>query len=254
LHYDFFDIAYLVQPPDYTEALRHVSAASVLRPDSALFHAQIGRCYAALESYDNAIASYRKAIALRPDSSYAIESMGEALLNKKDWDGAVAAFRDALRVSPKNEAAYFHLGVALQEKNDWDGAANAFREAVGLGLSVLRENPADADDPRKNLRYKAAYLLTFCANAMAVNAPLQDQALAYRQQALDLLTAEIDAIQKLAATDAAFVHRTMQRWLAAPDLQSTRDPMVVEELPPDQREGWSQLWAEVRELHDRTAP
>jgi serine/threonine protein kinase len=254
LHYDLFEICLRVQPPDYAEALRHLSAASVQRPDSGLLHLQIGTCYAALEAYDNAIAAYRKAIALRPDSSYAIERMGEALLKKKDWDGAITAFRDAVRVSPKNSFARFQLGVALQEKKDWDGAATAFREAVGRSLSALRENPAVADDPKKTRRYNVAWLLMQCADAMLANTPHQDEGLAYRKEALDLLADTLAATEKLAATDGAFVHRKMQRWLDEKELQSTRDPMVVEQLPPDQRDGWQKFWADVRELHDRTAP
>jgi tetratricopeptide (TPR) repeat protein len=254
LHYDLFEICLRVQPPDYVQALRHLSAASVQRPDSGLFHLQIGTCYAALESYDNAIAAYRKAIALRPDSSYAIERMGDALMKKKDWDGAITAFRDAVRVSPKNSFARFQLGVALQEKKDWDGAATAFREAVGRSLSALRENPAVADDPKKTRRYNVAWLLMQCADAMLANTPHQDEGLAYRKEALDLLADTLAATEKLAATDGAFVHRKMQRWLAEKELQSTRDPMAVEQLPPDQRDAWQKFWADVRELGDRTAP
>ncbi|HVC92096.1 MAG TPA: protein kinase [Pirellulales bacterium] len=254
LHYDLFEICHLVQPPDYAEALRHLSAASVQRPDSGLFHLQIGTCYAHLESYDNAIAAYRKAIALRPDSSYAIVRMGDALLKKKDWDGAITAFRDAERVSPKISFARFQLGVALQGKKDWDGAATAFQEAVGRTLSRLRENPAMADDPRKNVRYYAVLTIMNCADAMAANTPHKDEGLAYRKQALDLLADTLAATEKLAATDPAFVHRKMQRWLAEEELQSTRDPMVVEQLPPDQRDAWKKFWADVRELCDRTAP
>jgi len=254
LHYDLFGICLQMQPPDYAEALRHISAASVQRPDSGLFHVQIGACYAFLESYDNAIAAYRKTIALRPDSSYALECMGEAFSKKKDWDGAVAAFRDAVRVDPKNSPAFFHLGVALQERMDWDGAATAFREAVGLTLSVLREYPTVADDPRKDLRYNAVCLLMNCADVMAANTPLQDQGMAHRNQALDLLAAALSTLEMLAATDPDFVHRKMQHWLADKDLQSTHNPMAVEQLPPNERDAWKKLWADVRDLRDRTAP
>jgi tetratricopeptide (TPR) repeat protein len=180
--------------------------------------------------------------------------MGDALMKKKDWDGAITAFRDAVRVSPKNSFARFQLGVALQEKKDWDGASAAFREAVDRTLSALRENPAVADDPRKNRRYYAALILMNCADAMAANTKLADEALACRKQALELLAATLSATEKLAAKDAAFVHRKMQRWLAEKELQSTRDPMAVEQLPPDQRDAWQKFWADVRELGDRTAP
>ena len=45
----------------------------------------------------------------------------------------------------------------------------------------------------------------------------------------------------------------MQHWLRDPDLASGRDPTAVERLPPDEREAWRKLWADVRALRDATA-
>src|SRR5262249_51220174 len=56
----------IVVPPDRAEALRHHSAASVLLPDSAWFLVIVGRDYAELGAYDQAIAAYRKVIAMSP--------------------------------------------------------------------------------------------------------------------------------------------------------------------------------------------
>src|SRR5207237_6754118 len=68
LHYDLFSMCESTRPPDYHEALRHISAVSVQRPESAFFHLRVGSCYANLEAYDLAVAEYRKSIALCPDS------------------------------------------------------------------------------------------------------------------------------------------------------------------------------------------
>ena len=133
-------------------------------------------------------------------------------------------------------------------------AAGRHAEALQVTLAALQQNPAWAEDPRNYLRYNAACLAMNCADGKGANAPPPAERPAYRKQALDLLTAELAAIRKLAAADRAFVHRTMQHWLEDEDLASVRDPKAVEQLPPDERDAWKKLWADVRDLRDRTAP
>src|SRR5206468_818012 len=58
LHHDLYHACVSAQPPDYAEALRHMSAASVQWPECALFHLQIAECYANLGSYEQAIAAH----------------------------------------------------------------------------------------------------------------------------------------------------------------------------------------------------
>ena len=38
------------------------------------------------------------------------------------------------------------------------------------------------------------------------------------------------------------------------DWASVRDPTALEKLPPEEREAWRKLWADVRDLRDRSAP
>ena len=72
-----------------------MAAACVLRPESALFHLQLGDCYSNLQAYDLAVQAYRKSIALYPNSAIAYEWMGLALAKKKDEKGAIAAFKES---------------------------------------------------------------------------------------------------------------------------------------------------------------
>ena len=81
--------------PEPHEALRHMAAACVLRPDSALFHLQLGDCYSNLQAYDLAVSAFLKSIALYPNSGLAYQCMGLALAKKKDEKGAIAAFKEA---------------------------------------------------------------------------------------------------------------------------------------------------------------
>jgi len=179
--------------------------------------------------------------------------MGEALSKKKDWEAAIAALREAIRLLPERPArmylpsAYLALGTAL---------ASAGRHAEGLQemLSALRKDPTVVEDPMSYVRYNTASLAMNCAEGKGMNALAPVEGSAYRKQALELLTAELSAMRKLAASDRAFVHRTMRHWLGDPELSSGRDPTAVESLPPDDREAWRKLWANVRELRDHSTP
>jgi tetratricopeptide (TPR) repeat protein len=281
-----------VKPPAHAEALRHFSAASALLPDSAWFHLKLGDQYAELGAYDQAIAAYRKVMSMSSSAVYAVDAqrrMSEALLKKRDWEGAIAAFRELIRLPPEGLAkihllsAYVNLGAALVAAGRPAEADDASREAlrlklvpdepswlasfgpalaiVGLPAEALRRtraslglNPALAEDPRNYLRYNVACFALNCADCKGTDVPAPSERPAYRAQALDLLTTELAAIQKLTASDRAFVHMRMQWWLKDPDLASVRGPAGVDGLPPDEREAWRKLWAEIRELRDSSAP
>jgi tetratricopeptide (TPR) repeat protein len=105
MHFDLAGICLKLDPPEYAEALRHTSAATVLRPESAAFQLQLGDCYAGLGSYDQAIAAYRKAIELGHGAVVGYVHIARALEKRKDWDGAAAAVQNAIRLQPKNGMA-----------------------------------------------------------------------------------------------------------------------------------------------------
>jgi tetratricopeptide (TPR) repeat protein len=244
----------MVVPPDHAEALRHHSAASALRPDRASLLSMVAKAYADLGAYDQAIAACRKAIAMSPSSTgstYFV--MGQALSKKKDWDAAIAALREAIRVLPEQQGemdmphAYSDLCLAL-------AGAGRHAEALRETLAALHRDPALAKDPLSHLCYNAACSAMICADGKGISPPAPAERAAYRKQALELLTAELAAIRRLAATDHAYVHRVTKLWLSDPDLASGRDPTAVELLPPEEREAWRKLWADVRELRDRSAP
>jgi serine/threonine protein kinase/tetratricopeptide (TPR) repeat protein len=287
LHNDLATTCQRVNPPAHAEALRHISAASALQPESAWFLLMVAYEYAQLGSYDQAVAAYRKTIAMSPFyAGIGNLWMGEALIKKKDWDGAIPALREAIRLLPERRAhaylrsAHANLRVALLGAGRHAEAVAALREAARLypddptwpvflgaalaqadrhaeGLRVALaalKNPAWAEDPRNYLRYEAACLAMNCADGKGANPPAPAERPAHRKQALDLLTADVAALRKLTAADRAFVHRTVQHWLVDKDLVSVRDPQAVERLPPGERKAWTKLWADVRDLRGRPAP
>jgi tRNA A-37 threonylcarbamoyl transferase component Bud32/tetratricopeptide (TPR) repeat protein len=70
---------------DDAEALQHLLAASLLRPNSDLIYLRLGSCYVRLGLREQAVAAFNKALALRPDSVSVRNSVtaGLSALNKR---------------------------------------------------------------------------------------------------------------------------------------------------------------------------
>ncbi|MBO0699200.1 MAG: tetratricopeptide repeat protein, partial [Zavarzinella sp.] len=244
LHYDLCQVCRVMRPPHDAEALQHISAASVQRPDSALFHELLGLCYLRLRSYDQAATALRKAISLSPDMYQAHVLLGCALSESQDWDGAAGAFRAVVRLHPEEPRSTQGLISALAS-----GGHHA--EALEFPLVALRRFPG-LGEPRSPFRFGAAGDLLSCANGTSPYDPPPAERPAYRKRARDLLIAQLAEIRKLEGADPAFVHHTMQFWLQHFEFASVREP-AAERLPPDERDAWKKLWADVRDLRDRTA-
>jgi hypothetical protein len=176
------------------------------------------------------------------------------LSKKKDWEAAIAAIREAIRLLQERRAPMSALSLAYRDLGIALAGAGRHAEALRETLAALHRDPTLAEDPLSYLRYNAACYAMNCADGKGMNALAPVERSAYRKQALELLTAELAAMRKLAATNRAFVHRMMQHWLGDADLASGREPAALEKLPPDEREAWGKRWAEVRELRDRSAP
>ena len=187
-----FELAFCQPPNAPTEAkrfevLRHLAAASALRPDSALFHAQIGQYYASNRFFDKAVEAYRKAIALKPESHWYYATLAGILRQLKDWEGMVAAWREAARLDPD----YLGYQTALRNALAFVGR---YAEAAEL-LASIRQNPAWVDKPQANVRYVAACDAIKSTNGLVANPPPPDERQIFRKQALVLLTAELDAMR-----------------------------------------------------------
>jgi tetratricopeptide (TPR) repeat protein len=247
LHYELSEVCHRVQKTDFVEAFRHMSAASTLQPGSPRFLNRLGGLYMNLGSRDRAVAAFRKACDVNPDKYSGKLSLAINLAKMSDWDGAIAAFRERVVMRPDLVEAWFDLITHLID-------AGKHAEALETMQAAFQENPRWAEDPRTYIRYHAARAANNCADGKGVDPPPPGKRPAYRKQAFELLFADLAALRALPATDRAFVHRALQSWLGVPDLASARDPVVIGQLPSDERDAWNKLWVEVTALRDRTAP
>src|SRR5262249_39677578 len=151
------------------------------------------------------------------DSTLTHRSLGDVLLAKHDVDGAVAEYREAIRLRPDDPSPHVSVANALK-------SAGRNVEAYRVSLDALKLNVDQTEDPRKNYRYDTARLAMNCADGKGRDAPPPSDRASYRKQARELLTAELSAIRKLAASDKDYVFGKMQRWLVDADLASARNP------------------------------
>jgi tetratricopeptide (TPR) repeat protein len=240
LHFELFGACRYIEPDGPQEALRHMAAACVLRPESALFQLQLGACYDRLEAYDLAVAAYRKSISLYPESGMAYRYLGRTLAKKKDEKGAMEALEKAFRISPDPPRNVLSHSMTLLELGR---PAEAFHEIA----DALARFPAWADDPRLSLRDAAACAAMHCADGKG-SAPVSvAQRQWYRKQAFEHLAADLAALTKIAASDPEFFLAALHRWRVDRDLESVRPPRTAD-LPPEERKGWEALWAQVKSL------
>ena len=247
LYFDLAGICLEMDPPAYAEALRHSSAAALLRPDSAVFRLRLGDCYAGLGSYAQAADCYRKSIELGHGAVVGYLHLGDALAKQEDWDGALDAVREVIRVQPTNARAYAKARFILD-------AAGRHSEGLKELVNAMRDQPDLADEPGNYFRYNAACSALKCAAGLGVDAPPPAERPDYRDRALELLSADLVANRKHWATDRALVHRHIEHWFEDQDLASIRGPEAIGQLPADERDAWDSLWAEARALRDQTAP
>jgi tetratricopeptide (TPR) repeat protein len=245
LHYDLFETCRDIQPAEPYEALRHIAAACVLRPESAMFQLELGICCSGLQAYDLAVQAFRKSIAIYPNSVIAYRWMGLALANKNDEKGAMAAFEQALRLGPSDPMVIHSSTMGLM-------ALGRPAEALQTIVDAFRQFPSWADNPRLYLRYNAACAALICASGKGSPPVPAAERQTYRQQALDLLAAELAVLAKLVATDREFVHQSLRQWSVDGDLEGVRPPLTTD-LQPGERRGWESLWARVYSLKAATA-
>jgi hypothetical protein len=127
-------------------------------------------------------------------------------------------------------------------KQFYVAASEFYREAFA-------NDPRVAADPRNARRYNAA-----CAAALAVAGKgkdarelSDDEATAWRQQALEWLRADLAVWKQLSEKPEGRpeIAKTLAHWQKDPDLAGVRDAEALGQLPEAERRDWEALWSEV---------
>jgi serine/threonine-protein kinase len=155
-----------VSPPERDEAVRFLTVASALRPDSPGCLLNLGVALKDKGKVDEAIECYHKAIAFDPKWAMAHSNLGVALHEKGKFDEAIEWHKKAIAVDPTYAAAHNNLGNALNSKGRFDEAIESCKQAIAL-----------------DRKYAAAY--TNLGNALRGKGKVEE-AIACYQKAIDL--------------------------------------------------------------------
>ncbi len=120
------------QPPQHEEAIRFLTVAVALRPDSPGVRYNLGNALVGAGRLDEAKVAYRQAIGLKPDYAMAHFKLGWVLGQQGQLDEAIAACRRAIELKPDHADAHYILGNYLDDAGRPDEAEAAYRKAIAL--------------------------------------------------------------------------------------------------------------------------
>lgn len=90
---------------------------TIVRPDNAMAHCNLGTELKAKGDLEGTIAEYRAALRLQPDSAMAHYDLGRALWTKGDREAAFEEFHTAYRLAPNEPTIrqiYYNLVCQLE--------------------------------------------------------------------------------------------------------------------------------------------
>jgi serine/threonine-protein kinase len=126
-----------VTPPERHEAVRFLTVAAALRPDSPGCLFNLGIALRTNRQLDEAIACFRKAIELDPKYAMAHRQLGLALQDQGQLDEAIASYRKAMKLDPESAWDHYRLGDMLKANGQLD-------EAIALYRNVVKVDPTNA--------------------------------------------------------------------------------------------------------------
>jgi serine/threonine protein kinase/Flp pilus assembly protein TadD len=120
------------KPPRLPDALRCLSVAVALRPNSPGTHNNLGLALRDQGKLEEAVAEYRAALRIKPDSDFAHYNIGLALHGQGKLEEAIADYRAAIRIRPDNDFAHNNLGLALRDQGKLEEAIAEYRAAIRI--------------------------------------------------------------------------------------------------------------------------
>jgi hypothetical protein len=121
--------------------------------------------------------------------------------------------------------------------------------AAGWYRQAFANSARYADDVNSGHRYNAACAAVMAASNSEPGELTDNERVAWRAQALEWLTAELDAIRGKSELPARpQMAQTLAHWLQDPDLAAIRNVDRLKLLPEGERELCEALWRDVTSL------
>lgn len=135
----FFNVATVAfQKGDLSQAMQYFCYASILRPDIAAIHLNLGETHRRLGKLDEAADDLNRALRLVPDSAEAHYNLAKVCKEQKRYQQAVNAYQAALAIKPDLVDAMYNLANLLADLGQLQQACNYYQRAID-GESSLKK-------------------------------------------------------------------------------------------------------------------
>jgi tetratricopeptide (TPR) repeat protein len=114
------------------EALQAKERATLLMPNDAEAHNNIGHSFQELGRYSDAVISLQKAMALDPNYASAYNNLGLTFQKMGRLDDAEASLRKAIALKQDYAEAHNNLGLTLEKKSRLQDAEACYRSALKI--------------------------------------------------------------------------------------------------------------------------
>jgi serine/threonine-protein kinase len=269
------------------EAVRCFRKAIDLAPKNALYHKNLGTALVDKGDVEEAIRCYRRSLDLDPKDPLSHGALGQALLACGEFTAAREATRRCLELLPPRHPLRDAVAQQLRQCERAIGLGEKLQAVLGgevgptgaaeaLDLAQLCQQPSQgrhvaaarlyadafAADPslQSQHRYNAACSAARAAAGQGKDAQKLDaqQKQRLRQQALDWLRADLDALNKRLAEGApkhrVAICKVLRHWQEDTDLISIRDHKQLPALPSQERDAWRKFWTDVAALLQKAQP
>ena len=157
------------------EGVKLIQRAILLRPNVAVFHANLGYSLRLMGRPGDAAAAWRRAVSLDPTKSSAWFNLSQTLAEIGHPNDAIDACKRALALNPGLAEANNHLGAILREQRRIDESAACLRQAIevnplyaeahhNLALSLAESGRIDLAVESEARAIESAPDVTACAS------------------------------------------------------------------------------------------
>jgi tetratricopeptide (TPR) repeat protein len=116
----------------YDQALAQYQRALELNTNSVWAYYYTGEVYRALGKTSEAESAYRKAIELKADNYTYYISLAQLLLEQQKYDAALEPLQNARELVPERPEAYFYLGEVYLGQGSYGLAIEQYKQAITL--------------------------------------------------------------------------------------------------------------------------
>ncbi|NTU53387.1 MAG: tetratricopeptide repeat protein [Chlorobiaceae bacterium] len=104
-------------------------------PQDARGYMNLGKEYARLQRYDEAIRSYERAIGIEPGLDEAYSALGAAYFDKKEFSSALHWMQKRVALAPDDSLRLFDLGNVYFQLKQYNDAQASYQKAIDNSYS-----------------------------------------------------------------------------------------------------------------------